>query len=116
MIDSITPAELKEAPLRASVYRLRSGPYVLTFAERIMIPASCCGLVLPRSSLLRSGVTIHTALWDPGYEGRGKVLLSVLNKRGAKLSLGARVAQLVVFQLSGRPRKTYSGQYQGEGL
>jgi len=113
--NSHAPANTKEAPRRGLTYLLRPGSYRLVFSERIKIPGRCCGLVLPRSSLLRSGLTVHTALWDPGYEGKGRVLLSVLNRRGATLSIGSRVAQLVVFRLSAAPHKTYSGRYQREG-
>jgi len=115
-LNSLEAAKTKEVRNRNSVYVLKAGPYRLTFSEDIRIPADCCGLVLPRSSLLRSGVAIHTALWDPGYQGKGKVLLSVLNRKGAVISVGARVAQLLVFQLSGEPHKIYSGQYQHEGM
>lgn len=116
MLDSLEAAKTKETRSKNSAYILRAGPYRLTFSEQIRIPADCCGFVLPRSSLLRSGVTIHTALWDPGYEGKGKVLLYVLNTKGAVISIGARVAQLVVFRLSGLPHRIYSGQYQNEGM
>jgi len=116
LVDFIEPSKTRVAPIYGTAYRLRAGSYVLTFAERIKMPVDCCGLVLPRSSLLRSGVAIHTAIWDPGYEGRGKVLLAVLNAKGTRMSLGARVAQLMVLKLSGRPHSAYSGQYQGEGL
>ena len=115
-LDSLEAAKTKEVHSRDSAYVLRTGPYRLTFLEEIRIPATCCGLVLPRSSLLRSGIAVHTALWDPGYEGKGKVLLSVLNRKGAIISVGARVAQLVVLRLSGEPHRTYSGQYQREGM
>jgi dUTP pyrophosphatase len=116
MLDSLEAAKTKEMRNRNSAYVLRAGPYRLTFSEEIRIPSNCCGLVLPRSSLLRSGIAVHTALWDPGYEGKGKVLLSVLNRKGAVISIGARVAQLVVLQLSGKPHRIYSGQYQREGM
>lgn len=115
-VDLLEAAKTKEVRNKNSAYVLRPGPYKLTFSEEIRIPANCCGLVLPRSSLLRSGVAVHTALWDPGYEGKGKVLLSVLNRKGAVISIGARVAQLVVLRLSGEPHGIYSGQYQREGM
>lgn len=115
-LDSLEAARTKEVRIKNSAYVLKAGPYRLTFSEEIKMPANCCGLVLPRSSLLRSGVTVHTALWDPGYEGKGRVLLSVLNKKGAVISVGARVAQLVVLRLSGAPHRIYSGQYQHEGM
>jgi len=114
--DSLKATMAREAPRRGPTYELKAGSYRLTFSEVIRLPDMCCGLVLPRSSLLRSGVTVHTALWDPGYRGRGCVLLLVLNRRGATISVGARVAQLVVFQLAHRPHSTYSGRYQCEGL
>jgi dUTP pyrophosphatase len=68
----------------------------------------------PRSTLLRSGVAIHAAVWDAGYSGRGEGLLSVLNARGYRLQRGARVLQLVFFRLSSPTAEGYRGRYQGE--
>lgn len=98
------------------LYRLYKGAYKITFAETIEIPPQAVGLVFPRSSLLRSGLTVHTALWDPGYRGKGSVLLLVSNAHGAVIEKGARVAQLMIFSLSNIPEETYHGRYQDEGL
>ena len=54
----------------------------------------------PRSSLLRSGVAIHNAVWDAGYQGRSQALLVVYHPRGFTLSRDARVLQLVFFLLA----------------
>src|SRR5207244_3333002 len=62
----------------------------------------------------RSGVSIHGAVWDAGYSGRGEGLLSVLNSRGYRLQRGARVAQLVFFRLSAATAEGYKGRYHGE--
>ena len=44
-------------------------PYVITFNEIVNLPLNVMALGRPRSSLLRSGVSIHTAVWDAGYRG-----------------------------------------------
>ena len=70
----------------------------------------------PRSSLLRSGVSLHTAVWDAGYQGRSQSLLTVHHAGGFRLQRDARLAQLVFFRLSSPPSQGYQGRYQGEGL
>jgi len=69
----------------------------------------------PRSSLLRCGVTVGTAVWDAGYEGRSQSLLVVYNPRGFRLQKNARVAQLIFMRLSGKT-EGYKGAYQGENI
>lgn len=93
---------------------LHPGPYVITYRERVNMPADLTALVRPRSSLLRSGVAIHGAVWDAGYSGRGEGLLAVMNPRGYRLQRGARVAQLVFFRLTATAGEGYAGRYQGE--
>lgn len=93
---------------------LAPGAYVITYRERVNLPPDLTALIRPRSSLLRSGVAIHGAVWDAGYSGRGEGLLSVLNERGYRLQRGARVAQLVFFRLSSATLEGYAGTYQGE--
>jgi deoxycytidine triphosphate deaminase len=55
---------------------------------------------------------LHTAVWDAGYEGRGKGLLVV--HRGVEIEPGARIAQLVFAEAN--HDGTYDGSYQGERL
>lgn len=93
---------------------LPQGAYVITYREKVNLPPDLTALIRPRSSLLRSGVAIHGAVWDAGYSGRGEGLLSVLNERGYRLQRGARVAQLVFFRLSTATARGYAGKYQGE--
>jgi dUTP pyrophosphatase len=57
------------------------------------------------------GLSVPTAVWDAGYGGRGEGLLVVSNPHGVRLQRGARIAQLVLFQLSG-PTTGYAGRYQ----
>ena len=70
----------------------------------------CGGLCFPRSSLLRMGVHVPTAVWDAGYAGRGEGLLEVGNPHGVRLQRGARIVQLVLFRLTEAARAGYAGQ------
>jgi dUTP pyrophosphatase len=93
---------------------LEAGTYGLRYAEWVALPTDCGGLCFPRSSLLRMGVHIPTAVWDAGYAGRGEGLLDVRNPHGVRLQRGARVVQLVVFRLTEAARLGYAGSYQHE--
>lgn len=95
---------------------LEPGPYLVTFNEVVNLPADMMALGRPRSSLLRSGVSLHTAVWDAGYSGRSQSLLTVHNAVGVRLQRDARLAQLVFFRLATPPAEGYRGRYQGEGL
>ena len=93
---------------------LHRGGYVITYREKVNLPHDLMALARPRSTLLRSGVAIHAAVWDAGYSGRGEGLLSVLNARGWRIQRGARVLQLVFFRLSRPTLEGYKGRYLGE--
>ncbi len=101
---------------RPEVYELGSGAYRIRFLDVVSVPPDAVGMCFPRSTLLRMGVLLHCAVWDPGYRGRGEALMVVVNPHGARIERGARVAQLVLIRLESRPPKLYSGSYQGEGL
>ena len=92
------------------LYRLDSGGYAATYGEQIAVPEDHVGFVLPRSSLMRNGAMLNTAVWDAGYEGRGEGLLAV--HRPVEIEPDARVAQLVFAEAN--HDGTYDGSYQGE--
>jgi dUTP pyrophosphatase len=94
------------------VYRLDPGGYAATYGEQIAIPEGHVGFVLPRSSLMRSGGMLNTAVWDAGYEGRGEGLLQVHHP--IQVEAGARFAQFVLAEAG--HEETYEGSYQGERL
>ena len=94
---------------------LLSGVYIITFNEIVHMPRDVMALARPRSSLLRCGVTVGTAVWDAGYEGRSQSLLVVYNPNGFCVQRNARMVQLVFFRL-GRQTEGYSGAYQGENI
>lgn len=93
-------------------YRLSTGAYIVQYAERLSVPEEHIGFVLPRSTLLRNMSTLHTAVWDAGYEGRGEGLLTI----GGEIEIepGARIGQFV---LAGADHAgVYDGSYQHERL
>lgn len=94
---------------------LPMGAYLVTYNEIVSLPLCLMALVFPRSSLLRSGVTVNTAVWDPGYTGRGQSLLNVMNPEGFAVEKDARIVQLVFFTLEDAS-EGYSGTYQGENI
>lgn len=94
---------------------LGPGTYGIRYAEWVALPLECGGLCFPRSSLLRMGVHVPTAVWDAGYAGRAEGLLVVTTPHGARLQRGARIVQLVLFRLTEPASAGYAGAYQHEG-
>lgn len=105
------PQYLKIEPDQRGVFNLKRGAYVIRYCEYVKIPEDSMALAIPRSSLLRSGVTVFTAVWDPGYEGRGYGLMLVLNKYGVKIGVGAQIAQLIYIKLVEKSVLPYRGTY-----
>ena len=94
---------------------LPAGIYSITFNEVVNLPKDVMALGRPRSSLLRCGATINTAVWDAGYFGRSESLLVVYHLHSFSLQKDARVLQLVFFKLTDET-EGYRGAYQGENL
>jgi dUTP pyrophosphatase len=95
---------------------LPKGSYKIVFNEIVNIPKNIAAIAKPRSSLLRCGVTVETAVWDAGYSGRSESLLVVFNENGFKIKKDARVLQLLFFRLGEEVRKGYAGIYQNENI
>lgn len=105
---AIAPAEVTDD---GETYFLGPGGYHVRYGERVRIPEGHVGFVLPRSSLMRNGCMLHTAVWDAGYEGQGAGLLVV--HHDIEIERHARICQLVFAEAE--HEETYSGDYQGEG-
>ena len=95
---------------------LAAGAYMVTFNEIVNLPRHVMAMARPRSSLLRCGVAVHTAVWDAGYKGRSQALLVVYNADGYRLSSDARVAQIVFMYLVAPATEGYSGRFLGENI
>ncbi|MFC1939806.1 deoxyuridine 5'-triphosphate nucleotidohydrolase [Chloroflexota bacterium] len=94
---------------------LMPGAYIITYNEIVHLPNNVMALARPRSSLLRCGVTVNTAVWDAGYSGRSQSLMVVYHPQGFRLQRNARVVQLVFLRLSG-DTEGYQGVYQRENI
>lgn len=97
---------------------IEKGTYIIKLNEGCSFGANDNGLFILRSSLNRSGVSIHSALWDCGYTSKDgdeifpmSIRMSVENDNGFYLEENARVAQMIV--LEGEDTTLYNGQWQG---
>ncbi|MBN1857231.1 MAG: deoxyuridine 5'-triphosphate nucleotidohydrolase [Dehalococcoidia bacterium] len=95
---------------------LPAGAYHIVYNELVNLPDDVMALAYPRSSLLRCGVTLYTAVWDPGYSGRAEALLVVHNPLGFSLGKDGRVAQLVFTRLGDSVGNRYEGRFHGENI
>jgi dUTP pyrophosphatase len=95
---------------------LLPGCYLVTYNEVVNLPKNIVALARPRSSLLRCGVSIHSAIWDAGYSGRSQSLMVVYNPQGFRLHKNARIVQMVFFFLSREVAQGYQGLFQGENI
>lgn len=93
---------------------LGPGIYKVVYNEVVNIPHGMAAIARARSSLLRCGAALETAVWDAGYSGRSESLLVVHNPAGFRLKQNARIVQLVFFKLSSDVDEGYSGVYQHE--
>jgi dUTP pyrophosphatase len=94
---------------------LMPGAYVITYNEIVHLPGDIMALATPRSSLLRCGVMVNTAVWDAGYSGRSQSLMVVYNSQGFRLQKNARIVQLIFLKLT-KETEGYQGAYQGENI
>ena len=92
---------------------LSPGIYSITYNEIVSLPRDVAAFGFPRSTLLRCGATIYTAVWDAGYSGRSQSLLAVLNDKGIRLEKNARVLQLSFLRLQS-DTDSYNGLFQHE--
>ncbi len=94
---------------------LMPGAYSITYNEIVHLPKNIMALATPRSSLLRCGVMVNTAIWDAGYSGRSQSLMVVYNPHGFRLQRNARIVQLVFLRLT-QKTEGYRGAYQKENI
>ena len=95
---------------------LAQGPYLVTFNEVVRLPLDLAALGRTRSSLLRCGVALHTAVWDAGYSGRSQSLLMVHNPYGVTLQRNSRIMQLIFLRLERPASEGYAGAFLDENI
>ncbi|MER2013180.1 MAG: deoxyuridine 5'-triphosphate nucleotidohydrolase [Methanobrevibacter sp.] len=104
-----TLPEIEE--LEGDVFTLKPHTaYLASIKRKVKIPKGYTMLYLPRSTLLRSFVSVQTAVGDPGFYG---TLMFMVYNHGDfeyKIKSGDRIAQAVVFPVEGSGE--YNGSYQ----
>jgi dUTP pyrophosphatase len=99
--------------LDGPIYTLKpKTAYLATIDRKIKIPKGYAMLYKPRSTLLRSFVSVQTAVGDPGFFGTLMFLIYNHGDHDYKIKKGDRIAQGVVFEVKGSGE--YSGSYQEE--
>ena len=93
-------------------WKLKPGGYLVRYNEIVEVPLDAVGIVLPRSSLMRTGGTLCSAVWDPGYKGRGIGLM--ITYAEIIFQKNARIAQIMFIKTQAKTEKGYSGTYQNE--
>jgi deoxycytidine triphosphate deaminase len=92
---------------------IKPGEYLLiSTIEQINTPKDLMPMVYPRSSLFRAGLLLLVTKTDPGYRGTLTMGLRNLSEFPVKLQMGARVCNIVFYQIEGEGVE-YRGQHQG---
>ena len=84
--------------------------YLVSIKRKIKIPKGYTMLYLPRSTLLRSFISVQTAVGDPGFYGTLMFMVYNHGEFDFKIKSGDRIAQAVVFPVKGSGE--YNGSYQ----
>lgn len=105
---------------------LPKGDYICELNEGCAFGPNDIGYIILRSSLNRNGVSLTSAIWDPGFTTKGSdgvinsmsVRLTVNTNQGIYIEENARVGQLMVFEAD-KDVEQYGAvghQFQGTGL
>jgi len=99
--------------LDGPIYSLKpKTAYLASIDRKIKIPKGYAMLYKPRSTLLRSFISVQTAVGDPGFYGTLMFLIYNHGNYYYEIKKGERIAQGVVFEVKGSGE--YSGSYQEE--
>ncbi|RLF57562.1 MAG: dCTP deaminase [Thermoplasmata archaeon] len=98
---------------KESIFIIKPMEYYLCITkEKVNMPNDLVAFIFPRSTLFRCGVSLKTAVVDPGYKGRLTMGIKNESKYEFKLERYARIAQIVFCEVKGET-SAYSGRYQG---
>ncbi len=107
---AIEPGKAKQED-RFGWWELKKGCYKILTNETVKLPNDLIAVAFSRSSLLRMGAFVQTAVWDAGFCGRSEFILVVENTFGLRLKQNARIAQLVFFRAA-KTQRGYNGVYK----
>ena len=103
-------------------WRLDRGTYILECNEGVHFGPNDTGYIIMRSSLNRTGASIQSAVWDPGFTTQDDekvntitIRLTVDTDEGFYLEQDARVAQLLVMENEDTVGYGTTGESQFQG-
>jgi len=102
-----TEAEYQEA---YKGWQLDRGIYSLTFDQGVSLSETQTAFVHHRSTLLRMGIVITSAVYDPGFATQQMGAIMFVS-RPVRIEIHSKLAQLVVHE--NYATTLYQGQYQG---
>ena len=103
---------------------LPRGDYICELNEGCKLGPRDIGYIILRSSLNRNGVSLTSAIWDPGFTTQHENVVESMSVRvtvntdlGVYIEENARVGQLMVFEADEMIQYGGMGhQFQGKGL
>jgi len=88
---------------------------IIPIYENLVLPSYIAGIILPRSSITRLGLSFQATYLNPGYQGHCPILLTnqsnFIIKIPFKNGRSPRIAQVLFLSLTKEPHRIY-----GEGI
>ncbi len=79
--------------------------------EKVNLPVTLSGIILPRTTMFRSGMALFNGIAQPGYQGELTFGVCNLGQGKIKVSLGARIVHIIFQEVCGGGNQ-YRGQWQ----
>lgn len=99
-----------DKPIEAAGWQLNPGVYNVTFKQGCKIPSNQMLLIRQRSSLLRNGGSLHSSVFDAGFETDAIGTVMTIH-HPIEIEEGARIAQIYAHKWN-EVENLYTGQFQ----
>lgn len=80
--------------------------------EKVNLPVTLSGIIVPRTTMFRSGLGVFNGIVQPGYSGELTFGVCNLGQSKIKVSFGARVVHITFHEVLGEGNQ-YRGQWMG---
>ena len=98
---------------RSTTVRLKPNKYYLVKTiEKFNCPTDLAFILIPRSTLYRSGLILLSGLGDPGFKGECTFGLVNAHDKPFMIELGTRICNVIFLRVEGKA-EGYDGAYQG---
>ena len=86
--------------LTCAVWEIQGSQFIVDTGIAIDLPRGCPALLLPRSSIVNTGLRLANGvgLIDPNYRGSLKLVFDIVDKTKDRYKIGDRVGQLLVLR------------------